>query len=297
MKQIMSVAFGLLAVLATANPSQATYNNASLNGCYSYLQHTTDVPNHFGPPPLVGKGEEAIGVACFNGIGGLGGVGSDAYENVVNGVPTQGSAAAGSYNISGSGIGHANIPVLGHFGLVLNSAGGMAPSFQFMKINPLLPELIVGGTAYYQQAYPGASYTGTVLNTTSPTPTCYSWLEEGIAIAPTPTHNGKDELARFCFTFGAGQSGTVTQNGWTDVNGSIVEVPTTTFTGTYTVSNTAPYFGMGVIQFGPNRKFEFAVNNVGTVVPGLASSFQFTQIGDVPPTNLKITGGTAFLQQ
>jgi hypothetical protein len=54
---------------------------------------------------------------------------------------------------------------------------------------------------------------------------------------------------------------------------------------------------MGVIQFGPNRKFEFAVNNVGTVVPGLASSFQFTQIGDVPPTNLKITGGTAFLQQ
>jgi hypothetical protein len=296
MKHIMCAIVGLLAVVATTNPSQAGYGNGSLVGCYSYLEHTTDVPNHFLPPlPLVGDGEESVGVVCFNG-GPT--VVSDGYENVVNGVAAPlNFAAPGSYTITASGIGRAHILPPGNFGIVLNGPGlpSVVSSFQFMKLNPLLPELIVGGMAYYQQTYPAASYTAAVLSG------CYSWLEEGISIAPTPIRNGKDELSRFCFTPGTGQSGTVTQNGWTDVNGTIVEVPTTTFSGTYTVEPLAsqpPYYGMGYIQFPGGRTYEFAVNNVtGTCPACTASGFQFTQIGDVPPTNRKITGGTAFLQQ
>jgi hypothetical protein len=288
---------GLGAVIAITNTAPAqNLPNSVLNGCYSYREHTTATSS----PLLLGKGQEALGTMCFNGLGGAASA-NDGHVVSTNGVVTATAGTnskIGNYAVTNTpyyGMGRINYPSLIGYWMAVNKIGigaptGVAHGYQLMRVAGDVSAEILGGTAFYQAAS-GINYTAAVLTG------CYSTLSETTLTAPVATGIGKDILSVVCFSGGGGSSGTLTTGYIRDVNGTLAYIPVTG--GNYTINN-APGWGMGIMSIGtcPTScvTYELAVHDVSGT-PALAGGFQFTLLKPTPNGNTVMEGGDAEYQQ
>jgi hypothetical protein len=253
-------------VIALALSAQASFNNASLKGGYSFLidRWTADVNRNQ---------EGVVGVMTFDGVGNV-----TASITSISGGVVQTGTASGTYTVNSNGTGAINFTTGGsnppHFAITLTSStGGLAHGLQLLQTNDN-HNLVESGTAFLQSAtaatYTLASVKGNLSFQLNKWTADVNEMQQGI-------------VGIFIFD-GKGN----VKGSFTGVNSGVVE--TGTITGTYIV-NADGSGSMALTTGADHPQVAFALNNATSTSP--AKGLQLLQTSG---TGNKVQSGIALKQ-